>query len=381
MTTPTPDWQGVTVRWRGKYLDGTPAAGTIDVAVPVNRFLDDDPSTPVTILGRSLAFTIDNQGEAEFTLPATDDPDITPRDFTYTVTERVQGMPVLTYALEAPLSAMPAGIELNRVVAAEPSPGTPVSLVTRAQFDALAADVAALESGTAGVSSVNTRSGAVVLSIADVNASGTRDNTTYLRGDATWATPAGGGGHDHDALDMQMPAKAPATPPMLKLTQPDDTTAPTDAELVQVFHGAAKTSWLNEWGALRTRIPSNKTGDSVFKGFWSTAYTGVPFQLIKDGGATTYQFAVHADGSVSLAELAATPSNPPAGMHRMYPTATGWRSKNAAGTVERFATGTEADALDTRMDAVEARTQVLVLAPAAPVPGGTPVGTVILRTL
>jgi hypothetical protein len=36
--------------------------------------------------------------------------------------------------------------------------------------------------------------------------------------------------------------------------------------------------------------------------------------------------------------------------------------------------------IQTRLLALEARTSVLVLAVAAPVPGGTPAGTVILRT-
>lgn len=138
----TPDWQGVPVRWRGIYIDGSPARGKLVVRAAVTRMLDDG-AAPLNIFGRDMSFPIESDGTVTMTLPATDDPDITPTDFTYTITEQVEGVANATYIIEVPLSEIAAGIELNRAVAVSPSPGTPVSLVTRAEFDALEALVGA----------------------------------------------------------------------------------------------------------------------------------------------------------------------------------------------------------------------------------------------
>lgn len=62
----------------------------------------------------------------------------------------------------------------------------PVSTATQAALDAKAAT-----SHTHGVS--------------DLTATGTRDSTTYLRGDNTWATPAGGGGGISNVVDDATP--------------------------------------------------------------------------------------------------------------------------------------------------------------------------------
>ena len=48
--------------------------------------------------------------------------------------------------------------------------------------------------GGGGVSSFNTRTGAITLALTDIPATGTPSSTTYLRGDGTWSPGAGGGG-------------------------------------------------------------------------------------------------------------------------------------------------------------------------------------------
>jgi|GEM_PF-6650340 len=49
----------------------------------------------------------------------------------------------------------------------------------------------------AGVNAINGRAGAVTLSIADLNATGTRDATTVLHGDGTWKAPGASGGSSY----------------------------------------------------------------------------------------------------------------------------------------------------------------------------------------
>lgn len=127
---PSPDWNGVEVRWRGHLIDGTPAAGHIEFAAAASRFLDDDPAAPLLVLGSPIKATIAD-GVATVTLPATDDPDITPSGFTYRVTERLSNASGATYSIEVPLSEAATGIELARVSPVPSSPGEPTSLYVR----------------------------------------------------------------------------------------------------------------------------------------------------------------------------------------------------------------------------------------------------------
>lgn len=121
--SPTPNWNGVTVRWRGMMIDGEPAQGTIVITATVNRFLDDDAALPSWIFNGPIEVDINVNGYAEIILPATDDPDIYPRNFTYQIFERLEGATGSTYYINVPLSAAASGIELSRVVPVEPSEG------------------------------------------------------------------------------------------------------------------------------------------------------------------------------------------------------------------------------------------------------------------
>lgn len=150
-------------------------------------------------------------------------------------------------------------------------------------------------------------------------------------GDSWESISAGGGALTQLALSM--PSVAPGGLVPIIITQPGDT-ATDSPEMAQFMHSGDKTFWLNEWGAPRVRIPSDKNADAVFKGYWFNAYTGVPFQLSRDGSTTVYQFSVHADGSWSVAETGA-PSAPPSGMHRFYPKADGHLYSKDDASVER----------------------------------------------
>ena len=56
-----------------------------------------------------------------------------------------------------------------------------------------------------GLGSLSTKNQAAV---SDISATGTASNTTYLRGDGTWATPAGSGAGDMAAAVYDPTAKA-----------------------------------------------------------------------------------------------------------------------------------------------------------------------------
>lgn len=113
MTMPTPEWNGVEVRWRGHYLDGTPVTGRLVVSASEPVFLDDTGELAVAIFGTPIVIPIVG-GAATFTLPATDDPDIVPNGFTYTVTEELDRGHRFTTTTPVLLEHLATGIDLNR---------------------------------------------------------------------------------------------------------------------------------------------------------------------------------------------------------------------------------------------------------------------------
>lgn len=136
MSLPTPDWDGVELRWRGVMIDGTAAEGRLVVTADVSRFLDDDSVQATSIFSVPIFIPIVD-GYASLVVPATDDNDVTPKMFTYTIREELTRGIGTTYTTDAPLSKQADGIDLNRIVSLTPSAGTPPTPVTRAEFDAL----------------------------------------------------------------------------------------------------------------------------------------------------------------------------------------------------------------------------------------------------
>jgi len=87
MPMPSPDWNLVTLKWAGTYLDGSPCTGFLNLTYNGGVLLDDDPATPVNIYPAKLTvpittmnIAIDGEarqgGYAEITVPASNDPDI-----------------------------------------------------------------------------------------------------------------------------------------------------------------------------------------------------------------------------------------------------------------------------------------------------------------
>jgi hypothetical protein len=143
---PTPDWDRVTGYWHGEYLDGTNPTGTLEISVLWDRAIDEDTVDPIVIIGsKPIVIDIEETGDTQFALPATDDPDISRTGFTYHCKENLDQGGGGEFDFTMPLSSMlntPPGQFLSRSFdGTEPDPGDPISAVTRAEFDELASRV------------------------------------------------------------------------------------------------------------------------------------------------------------------------------------------------------------------------------------------------
>jgi hypothetical protein len=159
VTTVSPDWDMVPIRYRGRYIDGTTAKGEIIVRSKSIRYIDADLLTPQIVYGVDLHFPIVDKtvpmqdktgasqnvlvGAADFSLPATDDPDIAPNHQTFEVTEAVIGITPQVYDIEVPIAMKDSGIDLASVSNVTPSPGYPPTLVTVDMINALQLQIAA----------------------------------------------------------------------------------------------------------------------------------------------------------------------------------------------------------------------------------------------
>lgn len=92
-------------RVQGKFINllGQPMAGTISFTAQTDVMIAQ--ASHVVIVPTTIQVTLDDNGQIDFFLPATDDPDIAPYGFYYSVTENWPGG--RTYLIEAPY----AGIE------------------------------------------------------------------------------------------------------------------------------------------------------------------------------------------------------------------------------------------------------------------------------
>jgi peptidoglycan/xylan/chitin deacetylase (PgdA/CDA1 family) len=197
-----------TVTVFGKYIDftGTPMQGTVSF-VPSQRYVTDS-TADVLIFSAPLVATLDSDGAFSIEVPATDDPDITPQGFTWTVTESFNRKSGRTFAIAVPQDTPDPGIDLVKVAPVLPADNVayivtsvdgetgPVSL--EGKYAPLGEDgkipVGNLPSISSGVSSVNGQSGIVSLGAGDVGAlpltGGTMQGPLNLQADPTDPTQA-----------------------------------------------------------------------------------------------------------------------------------------------------------------------------------------------
>lgn len=111
MPGPTPEYDTVTVRGQYVGFDSSVIVGSVVFTPRATRLLDEDDLT--VIIPRPITAPLDATGRFAVELPATDDPDITPVDFTYEVRETFAGGE--TYDIEVPLSAATTGLDIAEI--------------------------------------------------------------------------------------------------------------------------------------------------------------------------------------------------------------------------------------------------------------------------
>ena len=178
--------------------DGTPSSGRL-VFVPGFRCTVTDPATsePVLLVGPNTApiraELVD--GVAEVVLVATDDPDATYSGVAaWTVHERFPGGRT-SWALQVPWDG--GDIDLATAIPAEVGPIVTTYALADHTHALSAADV-----GAAAASHTHAAGDVTSGTIGTARlGSGSASSATFLRGDQTWAVPAGGGGEVRAALD------------------------------------------------------------------------------------------------------------------------------------------------------------------------------------
>jgi hypothetical protein len=96
------EFNTVTIHGQYRRLDGTIPSGTVTFTGPV--YLQATGSN-VLITPSSFAVSLDGTGSFTQVLPATNDPDINPVGWAYTVTETIAGA-TRTYPIEIPYNAI-----------------------------------------------------------------------------------------------------------------------------------------------------------------------------------------------------------------------------------------------------------------------------------
>lgn len=367
----TPNWN--TVEVRGKYVgtDLAPISGRVIFTPKASRLVDQAALT--TVIGKAISVTLVN-GAFTVELPATDDPDIVPSGFTFAVKEDFTGGS--TYDMSVPLAAAGAGIDIATVAPVGPSSGTGSLAVTRAEFDALTAEVEALEAaGPGGTAYDDTAVKQRLTDLETFEAAGPYVTDSDLTPYATDADLSATDGRvttaegDIDTLQGQVATLQAAGPFALLRNQDVNLTGASqyvehviivddgsDTSLwpnrlsFQFGSGGHLTGWFNEYGELR--VTPAKTNTVPFRVFSRDASTDTPhdsatplIEVVLSRNIRTQMWRVDSDGSM-------------------------WTS----GTIKSVGAITQEIANGPTLKA-----GYLVLATGAAVPANTPANTLIVR--
>ncbi len=170
-----------TVLVTGTYLmpdgsnTGIPASGTVVFAFPDTLLAILDPASDLIVVPRTITATLNSLGQivsgtpatVGVTLPATNDPDVNPTDWTVQVTENINGASgnrPRVYSIEIPIGLAGSTLDLADAVVVAPLEGFS-SYALQSEFLALLARVEAIENSGLGVSgeAVFSKAGTVVV--------------------------------------------------------------------------------------------------------------------------------------------------------------------------------------------------------------------------
>jgi hypothetical protein len=164
------EYDQVTVHGRYTYLNGTPVAGEISFG---GKIFATAATSHTTIVPAPISVRLDPDGQFTIDLPATDDPDITPNGWTYTVTERFPGG--RQYDIEVPVSAKNTGIDLSILAPVTAQNGSPTAFVTLTAYTAGLGTASA--NAAAAVTAANTANTNASTALTTANAASSTAST------------------------------------------------------------------------------------------------------------------------------------------------------------------------------------------------------------
>lgn len=190
----------------GKHLlpDGSPAQGTIEI-IPSERLIIDADGN--AILSGRVKVQLDSAGAYSVTLPDPNDVTLTPSGFGYTIAARLHHthLPAVSFGGDQIVGGV---LDISDVTTVDPSTFVPdANYVTDAELEAAVDAIP-----DPAWSDITGKPTTFVPAdhehpVSDIEATGTADATTYLRGDGTWATPASGGGGVTEAQVSRLAAR------------------------------------------------------------------------------------------------------------------------------------------------------------------------------
>lgn len=178
-----------TVTVTGKYLDasGAPVRGSVTFSLDT-PLLNAGAST--VIIETDYTVALDAQGAFSVALPATNDPDVSPTGWTWTMTPNFDGADPLTFSLPTNLGPV---IDITVLAPALPNPSQTYSYVLTSAVGSPSGVAPLNASGTIAASFI----GDATITAAKVSSGAATNGQALLAdgsGGATWGSAGGGGG-------------------------------------------------------------------------------------------------------------------------------------------------------------------------------------------
>jgi len=355
------DYDTVPVRGKYVYLDGTPASGQIRFT---GKVIATSASTDTIIIPATITATLDENGEFAINIPATDDEDISPSGWTYTVEEKLAAGGGRIYDIDVPLAAKTDGIDLSSVAPLLPSSGDPTAFVTLSVFHEHVHEGGGEGGGSGAWEDITGKPSSYPPSVhthvvSDVNdlqiaLDAKQDAGDYASSSHTHSPSDVGLGNVDNTSDAAKPvstAQQTALDGKLSLSRtlssdPGNSAflrtnltyavSSTSSDIEQIRVNNTNVSWRNEVGFLRGTPHPGYKDDALVR--------GVPRSDVTTNG-----------GFLELENAARTTQL----WKRSWKDGSLWRSNGSAAAIQMA--------------------DVLVLSSSASVPAGTPTGTVIVR--